>query len=601
MARWVAERDYGRRRGVVLLAVLVVIVLLSLAAYHYSDVAFASYKSADLGQQMAQAQALADSGIHYAAALLSNPDSLANVLNNNPYDNPTAFSKIKVPGAAYSGFFTIMAPPGVQYTTFRHGVIDEAAKLNLNALMLLDQQNKQNGNLLFSVLSQLPNMTEDVAASMVDWLDPDDDTFAAGGAESAYYSGLPTPYRPKNGPLDSLDELLLVKGVTPDLLFGQFRNPYPLPQRGQTNNAGNIDLGWSAFLTAHSREVTTDLNGKALVNINDNNLSNISQNLTPLAGAALTNYIILYRQYGGASTTTGAATSSPNTGTSGPGTGTKPNSGKKSGGGNKSGGGMSGGGKSGGGVLGGGGKSGGGKSGGGGTPAPVTKSRGGSDDGSKSTTGVKPPPVTADPASATIDFSKGGKFNLKSMFSLINTKVTVPGTGNNPDTIYNSPLNDPGNQATMLPTLFTNATLWKGNSIPARVNINTAPEPVLNALFYYLEGGNAQQAMADVTSIVSNQPSWSSGQPPSEIYATPTWLLTMANLDPKLLAKVDPYITTRSQVYRVQVQGTLESSGLTARVEAVVDTNGGMPRILAYRNLTELGKGGNGYQTGNNR
>src|SRR5262249_26684689 len=100
------------RRGVVLLAVLVVVVLLTLAAYQFSELMLAEYKAADSYTRSAQARALAESGVHYAAALLSNPDSLMNVLGGNPYDNAQRFQGVLVPPetANRQGRFTIAAP-----------------------------------------------------------------------------------------------------------------------------------------------------------------------------------------------------------------------------------------------------------------------------------------------------------------------------------------------------------------------------------------------------------------------------------------------------------------------------------------------------------
>jgi general secretion pathway protein K len=40
------------------------------------------------------------------------------------------------------------------------------------------------------------------------------------GAESSDYESLDPPYQAKNGPLDDISELLLIKGVTPDLYWG---------------------------------------------------------------------------------------------------------------------------------------------------------------------------------------------------------------------------------------------------------------------------------------------------------------------------------------------------------------------------------------------
>lgn len=58
-----------------------------------------------------------------------------------------------------------------------------------------------------------------VVASIQDWIDPDDLTLIS-GAEKEYYEGGSPSYVPKNGPIDDLSEMLLINGVTPDLLWG---------------------------------------------------------------------------------------------------------------------------------------------------------------------------------------------------------------------------------------------------------------------------------------------------------------------------------------------------------------------------------------------
>ena len=47
----------------------------------------------------------------------------------------------------------------------------------------------------------------------------------------------------------------------------------------------------------------------------------------------------------------------------------------------------------------------------------------------------------------------------------------------------------------------------------------------------------------------------------------------------------------RSQVYRFQSVGTFEGGGPAFRIEAVIDTNAGRPRIVYRRDLTELRQG----------
>jgi general secretion pathway protein K len=55
--------------------------------------------------------------------------------------------------------------------------------------------------------------------SILDWRDPDDSTHMS-GTESDFYKSLQPPYWAKNGPIDDLSELLLVRGVTVPMFWG---------------------------------------------------------------------------------------------------------------------------------------------------------------------------------------------------------------------------------------------------------------------------------------------------------------------------------------------------------------------------------------------
>ena len=82
---------------------------------------------------------------------------------------------------------------------------------------------------------------------------------------------LDQPYRCKNGPLDSIEELLLVKGVTMGLLFGNDRNRNGVLDPDEDDGSGVLDRGWAAYLTIHSREqnvaIITDCLGELLLRL----------------------------------------------------------------------------------------------------------------------------------------------------------------------------------------------------------------------------------------------------------------------------------------------------------------------------------------------
>ena len=311
-------RRTPRRRAVVLLAVLVVVVLLSLAAYQYSELMTAEFHAASSHARALQAKSAADSGVWYAAALLGDADNLS-TLSGNPYDNATTFQDVPI-SADSSGsgddsadqrrqmMFSLLSvrdadDPLVTTQAYRFGVVDEAGKINLNALLQLDS----TGNAGSTMLMLLPNMTQDVANAILDWMDPDD-TPRASGAESDYYSSLNPPYQCKNGPLDSLEELLLVQGVTPQLLFGNDRNRNGTLDPGEDiYGQGQVDRGWSAYLTVYSRESNVDARGNPRIYLNDSNLTELSTNLTTALGQSLANFIIAYRLYGGTQSTGNAS------------------------------------------------------------------------------------------------------------------------------------------------------------------------------------------------------------------------------------------------------------------------------------------------------
>ncbi len=89
--------------------------------------------------------------------------------------------------------------------------------------------NTADGPLLQQTLTAMNadgNAVSVVSDSILDWIDPDDATRPA-GAESDYYLGLTPSYNAKNAPIDNLDELELIRGVTPEMYTGISSDPSP--------------------------------------------------------------------------------------------------------------------------------------------------------------------------------------------------------------------------------------------------------------------------------------------------------------------------------------------------------------------------------------
>jgi len=125
-------------------------------------------------------------------------------------------------------------------------VTDEAGKLNINTA---------DRDTLIAFFTQVTGdsaQAEEIADAIIDWRDPDDDPELL-GAESDYYLNLEQPYRAKNAPFDSPFELLLVRGITRDIFYGD-------------PNLGVPPL--TELVTAYSAVPNVNENGLPRVNIN---------------------------------------------------------------------------------------------------------------------------------------------------------------------------------------------------------------------------------------------------------------------------------------------------------------------------------------------
>ena len=309
---------HHKARGSSLMIVLVVVMIVSLGAYTFSELMFTHNETATLSSQNIQAKWLVDAGIDTARIhLLQNHELRMSA--GGDYDNRNVFQAINVipdTNPNLTGNFTIIAPAIDSdgfVAGYRYGLEDESSRLNLNALVIADTYADNGGR---EMLMALPGMTVDIADAIMDWIDDDDETREF-GAEFDYYQSLGSPYEPNNGPFNTVEELLLVRGVTPEMLYGADINrngqidthEEPARQRVQeilsianstsgdeVLNTGSLDRGWSAYLTLYSQENNLNINGEPRINLNSSDLQTLHQDLSSVFDPAVANFIILYRQ-----------------------------------------------------------------------------------------------------------------------------------------------------------------------------------------------------------------------------------------------------------------------------------------------------------------
>jgi general secretion pathway protein K len=104
------------------------------------------------------------------------------------------------------------------------------------SVKIIDQERKFNINLaddaiirqaLLLMMGVDASSFPEVVDSILDWIDLDNDPHL-GGAESDYYLGLTPAYSAKNGLIDNLSELLMIKGITPEMYWGTSSGEHPV-------------------------------------------------------------------------------------------------------------------------------------------------------------------------------------------------------------------------------------------------------------------------------------------------------------------------------------------------------------------------------------
>jgi general secretion pathway protein K len=96
---------------------------------------------------------------------------------------------------------------------YRFRLVDEGGKININRI---DEATLRR---ILTNLGLESNARDVLIDSIMDWRDADD-LHRANGAESDYYLALSPAYTAKNGALDTVEDLLWIRGMTPDLFYG---------------------------------------------------------------------------------------------------------------------------------------------------------------------------------------------------------------------------------------------------------------------------------------------------------------------------------------------------------------------------------------------
>jgi DNA uptake protein ComE-like DNA-binding protein len=228
-----------------------------------------------------QAHYLALAGIEKAKALLYHDaqDRSRSQKNHSGsfYDDVQQFREVPLGRGVFSVVRRSRADEGGGII---FGISDEESRLNLNTASTNE-------------LASLQNMTPDVATAIVNWRGGNS---ATGAAEAQYYGGLQPPYQPRNGPFQTVRELLMVRGVTSQLFLGRdvHQNGLLAPDVGK-DSAGSVesqDLGWAGILTVDSTVQNLNAAGEDRVNIQTADQTSLTavRGITPQIARAIVAY-----------------------------------------------------------------------------------------------------------------------------------------------------------------------------------------------------------------------------------------------------------------------------------------------------------------------
>lgn len=207
--------------GVALIIALVVIVLLSVLVVEFGyesqiNASFAMNQSADFEAYLAAKSAVAKGIGLLRADLIPDPEAGANELFDTTQVD-SALDPWALPGT----------PEPLNQATMRTSISDEFGKINLNAMFEIPDGGGQPeirqelADALYAFFVMRNAEGDNPTDAILDWLDYDDDDQERDeGAESSFYEEAEIPYACKNGPMDSIEELLLIKGITPEIYFG---------------------------------------------------------------------------------------------------------------------------------------------------------------------------------------------------------------------------------------------------------------------------------------------------------------------------------------------------------------------------------------------
>lgn len=212
----------ARREGSALITVLWVLGLLAMLVSSFAFEAHIESRLTSFYRSRTKAEYLARSGLDMAELLVHKSNRFRGQqrdpeggANDIWYD--LAFTLTE--GGTVS-FTHDISDSGVGEGLIHLSITPEPARRNVNQLIEQIPENDEAWELILDVGGIPVEMWPTLIDSFYDWTDEDDEPLPDGAETADYYALLDPPYRAKNGPLDTVGELSLVRGFSNEILNG---------------------------------------------------------------------------------------------------------------------------------------------------------------------------------------------------------------------------------------------------------------------------------------------------------------------------------------------------------------------------------------------
>lgn len=270
--------------GIALIIVMVMIVVFAILAGGLAYTMKVETKLARNSNWDTELEWLGRSGIEYAKWLLTpcgGPAAQFDGLNQK------WAGSISDTNSCFEGFS--LTDNLLGHGKFSVKIKDLDSKFNINLVMVAPEIVDQGLILIGADAAEAPHIRNAIA----DWIDPDDDPrVGSTDTETSYYMNLQPPYKAKNGPIDDLTELMMIKGITPEMFYGSGGSAVANTRGIPASNRFNQRFGEEPVYPIGFADLFTTISSGR---INLNTASAEVLQLIPDMDASLANAIIQFR------------------------------------------------------------------------------------------------------------------------------------------------------------------------------------------------------------------------------------------------------------------------------------------------------------------